>query len=440
MHLSVFFKILANYTRQNNTRAHIMSPFITTLITLSAFLILLLCSLNAIKTIRRQEKNNQKQSEQILVILERLNHLQQQKDDIQNLLRFQQEDSKTQREKFDQHQITSLTTIQESLQKGLGDARQQITTTLHQHNEHTSKRIEALTQETRSQLRQISGEVDKQLEKGFEKTTATFTDVMKRLTIIDQAQQKITELSTNVVSLQEILSDKKSRGAFGEVQLNQLIRNIIPEAHFSLQHTLSNGKRCDCLLFLPEPTGNIVIDAKFPLESFQQSQSSSISPAEKNAHLQQFKQDIKKHIQDIAKKYIIPNETSDSAIMFIPAESIFAEIHGHHPDLVEFSQQSKVWLTSPTTLMAVLTTSRAVLKDAATRKQIHIIQQHLVALSSDFIRFQKRMDDVAKHVNKAQQDVEQVHRSSKKISQRFAKIEQVELTDSPSAPSISVDE
>jgi len=368
---------------------------------------------------------------QLTILLERTQQLHTQRQELQSLLQQQTQDIKHQRERFDKHQINSLKVIQDSLREGLNDAQQHIHRALKQHGELLSQQINQLTRETQDRLKQISGEVDKQLQKGFEKTTATFTDVMKRLTIIDQAQQKITELSSNVVGLQDILNDKRSRGAFGEIQLNSLIRNVIPDGHFSLQHTLSNGKRADCLLFLPDPTGNIAIDAKFPLESFKQLQASDLPAQQHHALEQQFRNDIKKHIQDIASKYIIANETSDGAMMFIPAESVFAEIHAHYPELIELAQKSRVWLVSPTTMMAVLTTARAVLKDAATRKQVHIIQQHLNALGTDFSRFQTRMDNLAKHINQAQQDVEQVHVSSKKISSRFNKIEQVELSSEP---------
>ena len=400
---------------------------LSSLLPLTSLLLTAVILLMLLTHYRRQQQHEQKQKETQLIMMERLQQLQQQKDSLQSLLNVQQQDIKEQRHRFDAHQVKSLKLIQDSLHQGLNDARKQIHSSLTQHGEQLSQRINDLTQQTRHHLTQISQEVDKQLEKGFEKTTATFSDVMKRLTIIDQAQQKITELSTNVIHLQDILSDKRSRGAFGEVQLNHLIKNTIPEQHFSLQHTLSNGKRADCLLFLPEPTGNIAIDAKFPLENYQHLHNQPQQSAERTRYTAQFKQDIKKHIQDIAKKYIIPHETADGAIMFIPAESIFADIHAYHPDLVELAQRANVWITSPTTMMAILTTSRAVLKDAATRQQVHLIQQHLVALSQDFTRFQKRMDDVARHVNKAQQDVEQVHKSSKKISQRFEKIEKVEL-------------
>jgi DNA recombination protein RmuC len=187
--------------------------------------------------------------------------------------------------------------------------------------------------------------------------------------------------------------------------------------------------RADCVLFLPEPTGTICIDSKFPLEGYQRMTDTTLGDADRKSAEQQFRQDIKKHIKDIASKYIIPGTTSDGAVMFIPAEAVFAEIHGHYPDLVEEAQRARVWLASPTTMMAVLTTSRAVLKDAATRQQVHIIQEHLVMLSQDFGRFQDRMDKLAVHIDQANRDVIDVNKSAKKITSRFSKIEKVELED-----------
>jgi DNA recombination protein RmuC len=344
-------------------------------------------------------------------------------------LQQQRKELQEQRTRFDEYQIKSLKLIQDSLQQALHEIRKTVTSYLNQHTEELSKRIDKLTEQTQEKLKEISNQVDRRLSTGFEKTTATFTDIVKRLTIIDQAQKKITELSTNIMNLQDILNDKKSRGAFGEVQLSSLIRNMIPESHFSMQHTLSNGKRVDCLLFLPQPTGNIAIDSKFPLESYQK--LTKLAPTDVRRHPieQQFRADIKHHINDIANKYIIPGETAEGAAMFIPAEAIFAEIHGHYPELIEHAHKARVWIVSPTTLMAILTTARAVLKDEATRKQIHIIQEHLGALGKDFTRFQNRMDNLAKHIGQAHNDVEQVHKSSQKISSRFDKIEQVELDD-----------
>jgi DNA recombination protein RmuC len=332
-----------------------------------------------------------------------------------------------QRAEFDKHSLLTNQSIQSSVTQQMGDLREQIQGSLKQHQSAIAAQFEQLTQVTRNKLSDISQQVDKTLSSGFEKTTATFQDVMKRLTIIDQAQKEISNLSTHVVNLQEILVDNRSRGAFGEVQLSALIRNMVPETHFSMQHTLSNGKRVDCLLCLPQPTGNIAVDAKFPLNTYRQMSQSGLSDTERKLLQQQFKRDIKTHISDIATKYQIPGETADGAIMFIPAEVIFAEIHGQHPDLIDYAHQNRVWLTSPTTMMAILTTARAVIKDEATRQQVHIIQKHLGLLGQDFDRFQKRMDQLSKHINQAQQDVEQVHTSSKKISRRFYQIESVEF-------------
>jgi DNA recombination protein RmuC len=339
----------------------------------------------------------------------------------------QQQSLSDHKSRFDERQMDALKILQDTLQKGVYDTRHNVREALTDYANQLGKRVESLTQTTDARLKEINQQVEKRLTEGFEKTTETFSDVVKRLALIDAAQKKITELSTNVVSLQEILNDKRSRGAFGEVQLSALIRNVMPEQHFSFQHTLSNDKRADCILFLPEPSGNIVIDAKFPLENFRLMTDTSVHEAERVQALAQFKKDIRKHIQDISEKYIIPGETSDGAIMFIPAEAVFAEIHSHHPDVVDASHRAKVWMVSPTTMMAILTTARAVLKDTATRQQLNIIQDHLRLLADDFKRFQKRMDDVSRHIAKAHTEVDQVQISAKKITARFGQIEKVEL-------------
>lgn len=320
------------------------------------------------------------------------------------------------REKFDEHQLSSLKLLQESLQ-----------TALEQHSQHLTQRVDTLTDKTDNRLKEISGQVEKRLSEGFEKTTATFTDVIKRLALIDEAQKKITELSSNVVSLQEVLADKRSRGAFGEIQLSALIRNVLPESHFAFQHTLSNSKRVDCILFLPQPTGNVVIDAKFPLDSYRNMTDLSNSTEGIKTARQQFRQDIKKHIYDIASKYIIAGETSEFAVMFIPSEAVFAEIHSHFYDLVEAAHQARVSMVSPSTMMAIITTVRAVIKDVETQKQVHIIREHLGKLAKDFERFQIRMNNLATHIGQAHDDVKEVHISAKKITSRFNQIERVEI-------------
>lgn len=333
------------------------------------------------------------------------------------------------RTSFDERQMETLKILHDTLQKGGQENRQQLKDALLDYAKELGDRVHQLTQVTENKLKEINLQVEKRLSEGFEKTNETFGDIIKRLAMIDAAQKKITELSSNVVSLQEILNDKRSRGTFGEVQLSALIRNVIPEQHFSFQHLMSNNRRPDCMLFLPEPTGNIAIDAKFPLENYRLLIDSHLSEVERQQALKQFKLDIRKHIQDIADKYIIPGETSDGAMMFIPAEAVFAEIHAHHSDLVEIAQNAKIWMVSPTTMMAILTTARAVLKDAATRKQVHEIQKHLRVLAEDFERFQMRMDNLAKRISQAHTDIEQVHISSRKISQRFVQIERADLNE-----------
>ncbi|MBL7479795.1 DNA recombination protein RmuC [Legionella bononiensis] len=330
-------------------------------------------------------------------------------------------------EKIAHGQLITQQIISDTIQKQMTDVREQMSHSFQQHAGSLTSHLHLLTEEIRNHLHSLTQQVNHKLTEGFEKTSSTFIDVVKRLTIIDEAQKKITELSNHVVSLQDVLVDKKARGAFGEVQLSTLISNMIPSAHYQMQYTLSNQKRADCILFLPEPTGNVVIDAKFPLETYQRLINTDAMSVERKSIQQQFRQDIQKHIKDIAEKYIIPNETTDGAMMFIPAESIFAEIHANYPDLISLSQRLKVWLVSPSTLMAVLTTAKAVLKDDATRKQVHIIQKHLHALADDFQRFEKRMDKLSKHIDLAHQDVNEVNTSAKKITSRFQKIESVEI-------------
>ena len=252
---------------------------------------------------------------------------------------------------------------QEGLTRGVEGIARQLLEGLSRNADELGRRLDGLTEATDLRLKEIGGQVERRLSEGFDKTTQTFTRVLQHLTRIDEAQKRITELSSNVVSLQEVLADKRSRGAFGEVQLNALVRNLMPENNFSLQHTLSNGTRVDCMLFLPEPTGSISIDAKFPLESYQRMTDAAQVETERVRAATQFRRDIRRHIGDIAGKYIVPGETSDGAMMFIPAESVFSEIHAHHPELVEESYRQRVWLVSPTTMMAILTTARAVLKD-----------------------------------------------------------------------------
>ncbi len=293
--------------------------------------------------------------------------------------------------------------------------------------QHLATSIETLSKTVDGRLEQIGGKVNERLDEGFKKTNETFVSVMTRLATIDEAQKKIDGLTTNMVSLQELLGDKRSRGAFGEVQLEALVRNIMPPQSYEMQYSLSNGTRADCVLKLPEPTGMVAVDSKFPLENYHRMFGAE-TPAERLVAEKQFKADIKKHVDDIASKYIITDVTSDGAVMFIPAEAVFAEIHAHHPEVVDYAMQRRVWIVSPTTLMAVLNTARAVMKDVETRKQVHIIKDELGKLGKEFGRFDERMKKLADHIRQAHEDAQDVRTTSQKITKRFTSIEQVELS------------
>ena len=303
--------------------------------------------------------------------------------------------------------------------------------------QHLANSVETLVKTVDGRLEQIGGKVSERLDEGFKKTNETFTSVMARLATIDEAQKKIDGLTTNMVSLQELLGDKRSRGAFGEVQLEGLVRNILSPSIFEFQYTLPNGSRADCVLKLPEPTGMVAVDAKFPLENYHRMFDTALAEPDRALARRQFKADIKKHVDDISSKYIIPGVTSDGAVMFVPAEAVFAEIHAYHPDVIDYAMQRRVWVVSPTTLMAVLNTARAVMKDVETRKQVHIIQDELGKLSKDFGRFDERMKKLAEHIRQANKDVEDVQISSRKITDRFSKIERVDLEHSASLPDAS---
>ena len=311
-----------------------------------------------------------------------------------------------------------------SQQSLINDTMLKATTTLTQSVESLGKIVD-------NRLEQIGGKVSERLDEGFKKTNETFISVMERLATIDEAQKKIDGLTVNMVSLQELLGDKRSRGAYGEVQLESLVRNVLPASGFKMQHTFENGARVDCALFLPQPTGIVAVDSKFPLENYHKMFDSALPEAAQNAAEKQFKADVKKHVDDIAAKYIIPNVTSDGAVMFIPAEAVFAEIHAYHPEIIDYAMVKRVWLVSPTTLMAVLNTARAVLKDVEMRKQVHIIKDELGKLSKDFERFDIRMKKLADNIRQAHENAQDVHVSSQKITNRFKQIERVELSNAP---------
>jgi DNA recombination protein RmuC len=332
------------------------------------------------------------------------------------------------------HELTqsrdSMQALQLTLTRNLGESREAMMEKLASTTEILNAKID-------ERLEQISGRVSERLDEGFRKTNETFINVMTRLATIDEAQKKIESLSGTVVSLHELLGDKRARGAFGEVQLEALVQNALPPGAFEMQATLSNGTRADCVLKLPAPTAKIAIDSKFPLENYHRMFQPATSDTERALAQKQFRQDIRRHVDAISSKYIIPGETAEGAVMFVPAEAVFAEIHAHHGETVEYAMAKRVWIVSPTTLMAVLNTARAVLKDVETRRQVHIIKEELAKLARDFGRFDERMRRLADHIRQANDDAQQVQVSSRKISERFASIERVEL-EQPENPPLRV--
>ncbi len=323
-----------------------------------------------------------------------------------------------------------VTRVLEKLAEQNRAEQELIQTTLRNASTQLASSVEMLTKTTDSRLEQISGKVNERLEEGFKKTNETFVNVMQRLATIDEAQKKIDGLTSNVVGLQELLGDKRSRGAFGEVQLEGLVRNILPPSAYEFQFSLSNGNRADCVLKLPAPTGMVAVDSKFPMENYHRMFEAQAGGSDRVQARRQFRLDVRKHVGDISDKYIIAGETSDGAVMFVPAEAVFAEIHAYHAEIVDYAMQRRVWIVSPTTLMAVLNTARAVMKDVATREQVHIIKDELGKLGKDFSRFDDRMRKLADHIRQAHEDAEKVRISSDKITKRFSEIERVEI-DTP---------
>ncbi len=266
------------------------------------------------------------------------------------------------------------------------------------------------------------------LEQSSAKTAESLGDLKKHLSVIDQAQAKITGLTEQVVNLQDLLANKQARGAFGEIQLEDLVSNILPPSIYEFQFTLSNGKRADCLIRLPAPPGPIVVDAKFPLESYEALRAAKDDAARVQAS-RSFTTDLQKHIADIAEKYILPGETADSALMFLPSEAIYAELHSNFRNVVERAHRAKVWIVSPTTLWALLNTVRAVLKDARMHEQAGVIQKEVHILLNDVQRLDERVGKLQQHFSQADEDMRKIRISTDKISKRGQQIEDVELED-----------
>ena len=275
--------------------------------------------------------------------------------------------------------------------KELGEFKSGVSTNLNNDFEKLNDRIE-------HKLNMINDHVNERLDVNFEKTNKTFTSVLERLSKIDEAQKKIDSLSTDILSLQSILTDKKTRGIFGEVNLKHILVSVFGENNdkiYKLQYTFETGVIADCVLFAPEPLGMVAIDSKFPLDNYRLMIDKKAGIVERQNAEKNFKSDVKKHIDAIASKYIIKGVTSNQAIMFLPAEAIFAELNAYHPDIIDYAYKKRVWLASPTTLMSTLTTIELVIKNIEKDKYTSVIHEELNKLSVDFKRYKERWDKLS---------------------------------------------
>ncbi len=279
-------------------------------------------------------------------------------------------------------------------------------------------------------LDQINNKVTQRIDDNFEKTNKTFNSVLERISKIDEAQKKIEGLSNDIVSLQSVLTDKKTRGIFGEVNLKHILSSVFGDNNnniYKLQCTMSNGTIADCVLYAPEPLGTIAIDSKFPLENYRNMVDKNISKEQREFYEKKFKTDINKHIDAISSKYIIPGETSEQAILFLPAEAIFAEINAYHQDIVEYAYKKRVWLTSPTTLISTLTVIQMIIKDMERDKYTSIIHEELNKLGVEFGRYKERWDKLSRSIQTVNKDVENFHITTEKIKKKFDSINSVEI-------------
>lgn len=287
-----------------------------------------------------------------------------------------------------------------------------------------------LNDKVEERLMIINERVNERLDQNFERTNKTFSSVIERLSKIDEAQKKIENLSTDIVSLQSILTDKKSRGIFGEVNLSHILSSVFGQRNdkiYRFQYTMSNKFIADCVLFAPEPLGTIAIDSKFPLENYQLMVDRNIPVEDRKRYEKMFKMDVKRHIDAISEKYIIPGETSNQAIMFLPAEAIFAEINAYHPDIIEYSYKKHIWITSPTTLISTLTVVEMIIKNIERDKYTSIIHEELNKLGLEFSRYRERWDKLSRSIQAVNKDVENVSITTDKITKKFESINRVEV-------------
>ena len=331
--------------------------------------------------------------------------------------------------------VQNLVAGQERLTGGLETVSQFQTQSAHVMDQrlaamqqHMNDSLQANALKSATTIAEFQQALNVSLHGSSEKTTKSLTELQERLATIDKAQTNIEKLSGDVLSLQDILSNKQTRGAFGEIQLNDIVTKALPSDSYEFQVTLSNGKRADCLISLPNPPGPIVIDAKFPLEPYEALVAAQTKDEAARA-LSALKVAVRKHIKDISERYLIDGETADGALMFVPSEAVYAELHARLPEIVREGFDARVWIVSPTTCMATLNTMRAILKDARMREQAGAIRKELGMLYKDVERLGTRVDNLDKHFALAVKDVAEIKVSAQKASGRAHRLDRFEFDE-----------
>ena len=312
--------------------------------------------------------------------------------------------------------------------QALGEGQERLAGGLHHVSEAQAKQQTSMLQLMEKRLADVQLQMNENLQGSARRTAHSLGELQQRLTAIDKAQENITKLSGDVLSLQDILSNKQTRGAFGEIQLNDIVSKALPSDSYTLQATLSNGRRADCLIHLPNPPGPIVIDSKFPLEPYEALRNAT-TDWELNEAARQLRTAVKKHIKDISEKYIIEGETADGALMFLPSEAVYAELHANFSELVREGFSARVWIVSPTTCMATLNTMRAILKDARMREQAGAIRRELGLLYQDVDRLGTRVENLDRHFAQAAKDVTEIKISADKASKRARRLDNFDFEE-----------
>ena len=323
--------------------------------------------------------------------------------------------------------IDQLSIVGDKIQK-LSEGQERLTGGLQTVSEAQAKAQLSMINMMEERLAKVQLQMNENLSHSSRRTAQSLGDLQQRLSTIDKAQEKITKLSGDVLSLQDILSNKQTRGAFGEIQLTDIVSKALPSDGFELQATLSTGKRADCLIKLPNPPGPIVIDSKFPLEAYEALRNAS-SETETSSAVRLFRTSVRKHIKDISEKYIVEGETADGAILFLPSEAVYAELHANFSDLVREGFSARVWIVSPTTCMATLNTMRAILKDARMREQAGAIRNELTMLYQDVDRLGVRVESLDRHFNQAAKDISDIKISADKAGRRAKRLDNFDFEE-----------